>query len=440
MTRTLRGGALWLLLLAALPRPGVGQVLTLQTALDSALATHPTVRSAEARVAGADAMRTAARSAFLPSVAGTTGLTRFAEPMVVAPLHGFDPTHPPDFDRTLVQSQLGMEMTLFDGGGRRAAVRGAEAAEDGLGLSRDATVQDLLEAVTGAYTGLLAGRELRNAARRLVEALSSELDRAQQRLREGTAARVEVLRAEAALLDARAQLATADARVTLSERGLARMMGADPASLLERPLAGVAPRPDGASTDGPRPDPRLEAARRNVDVARARLSQERAGWLPTVKATAALQNFGSGLGEYVTEWQAGVRLTWPLFTGGARRASIQRAAAEMRVAEEGLRLAELAVAGGRDAADAALAEASSRAAALAASVDQWEEVTRIEALSLETGSGVQQDYLRAEAALYQARAGHARARYDEILARVGQARAQGRLDREWMNDALEMRR
>ncbi|MDP2955060.1 MAG: TolC family protein, partial [Longimicrobiales bacterium] len=198
--------------LSALPHPALGQALTLRTAADSALATHPSLLAAEARVEGADAVRSAARSAFLPAVAASSGLTRYAEPMVVAPLHGFDPRNPPAFDRTLLQSQLGMEYTLFDGGARSAQVRGAEAFEDGLGLRRDATAQDLLEAVTTAYTGVLAARAMLGAAEHQVQALSSELDRSQQRLREGTAARVEVLRAEAALMDARAQLATAEAR------------------------------------------------------------------------------------------------------------------------------------------------------------------------------------------------------------------------------------
>jgi outer membrane protein TolC len=224
-------------------------------------------------------------------------------------------------------------------------------------------------------------------------------------------------------------------------------MGAEPAMVAGRELADVAPRepagvPDGEraqAADSPVTDPRVEAARRGVQAARARVSQERAGRLPTLKGSAGLLNFGSGAGEYVTEWQAGLRVSWPLFTGGARSAAIARAEADLRVAEEELRQVELGVAASLDGADAALAEATARARALQASVAQWEEVARIETLSLETGAGVQQDFLRAEAALFQARAGYARARYDEILAFVGRARAQGTLDRGWMDARLETR-
>lgn len=426
--------------------PAHAQVLTLGEAVDAALASHPSVLAARARVDGADAVRQAARAAFLPTVVGTSGLVRHAEPMVVAPLHGFDPMNPPSFDRTLIQSQLAMEVTLFDAGARRAQVRAAESAESAFGHQRDATDQALLEAVAAAYTGVLAAREMRGAALRQLQALAAEEDRAGQRFREGTAARVELLRAAAALQEARAQLATADAGVGVAERGLARLMGLAPASLAERELADVRPAAGAARASATTAagassmEPRVEAARRAVDAARARLGQERAGRLPSLKGSAGLLNFGSGAGEYVTEWQAGVRISWPLFTGGARTAAIRRAEAEVRVAEEEVRQMELTTDASLDAAEAALAEARARAEALAAAVAQWEEVARIEALSLEAGSGLQSDYLRAEASLFQARAGHARARYDEILALAGRARAQGSLDREWMDQALEARR
>jgi outer membrane protein TolC len=425
------------LVLGALPHGAAGQTLTLQAAADSALASHPSVGAARARVDAADAGRSAARAALLPSLAVNGSLARFQEPMVVAPLHGFDPADPPTFDRTLIQGQLGLDYTLWDGGARGARIRGAEAAEGAESARMEATSMELLDAVVAAYTGVLGARELQAAAARQVDALEAEHDRAEQRLREGTAARIEVMRAEAALLDARAQGATADARTGLAERTLARLMGVAPETVSGATLADVAPRAQADTASAT--DPRIAAARRAADAAQARLDVERAGRLPRLSAGAGLQNYGSGAGDYVTEWQAGVKVSWPLFTGGARSAAIRSAEADLRAAREELRRTELSVAGALDAADAQLAESSARARALEASVAQWEEVARIEALSLETGAGVQQDYLRAEASVFQARAGRARARYDEILALVGRARAQGRLDRTWIDDALEIR-
>lgn len=118
----------------------------------------------------------------------------------------------------------------------------------------------------------------------------------------------------------------------------------------------------------------------------------------------------------------------------------ERAGADLRAARSDLAMAELRVANAVDPAETAVLEADARAEALALSVTQWEEVARIEALALDVGSGVQSDRLRAEAGLFQARAGHTRAIHDAALARLRLARAQGILDRAWIDEALENRR
>ncbi len=425
-------------LLVALPFPARSQSLTLSEALDSALATHPSVVGARARVDGAQAALAAARAQRIPTLAGTAGLTRFEEPMVVAPLHGFDPTNPPAFNRTLIQGQLGLQYTVFDGGARGARIRGAGAVEQEAVASREDARMGVLESVTEAYLTTLAAQDVLDAATRQVTALQAEHDRARKNLEQGTAAQVEVLRANAALMDARAQAATAEAGAHLARNQLARLMGVDPVWIQDRPLTDIgvlrAPEPSAGSES-----PAVERARQAVEAAQARVDQESAGRLPSFHASAALVDYAAAAGTPVTEWQAGVKISWPIFTGGARSAAIRQAKANVRSARASLRLAELQDQQALDAADAAVVEADARAEALEASVRQWQEVARIEGLSLVEGSGVQSDLLRAQAGLFQARAGYARARYDAVLARVRLARAQGSLDRKWMNEALEIR-
>jgi outer membrane protein TolC len=90
-----------------------------------------------------------------------------------------------------------------------------------------------------------------------------------------------------------------------------------------------------------------------------------------------------------------------------------------------------------DQAATAISTADARAAALAAAVAQWEEVARIEGLALEAGAGEQRDLLRAEAGVFQARAGYALALQEAIAARLSLARARGVLDREWIDEWTE---
>lgn len=235
--------------------------------------------------------------------------------------------------------------------------------------------------------------------------------------------------------------------MSLAERDLARVMGVEAGAIRGRDLADttvpVVPdaTPDPANPTAPPAtmpsSPLVQRARQRVTGAEAQLAAERAGRLPRLDAGAALLDFGTPTGEHALEWQAGVQLSWPLFTGGARSASVRRAEAALREARAELRLVELEVEGAVDAAATAVTEAEARTEALEASVTQWAEVARIEALALEAGSGVQSDLLRAQAGLFEARGGLARARSDAAVARVRLARTRGTLDTTWIDETLE---
>lgn len=439
MKRALRLTAARALLLAALPLPAAAQALTLAAAADSALAAHPSLGSAHARREAALHARDIARAARLPSASVGATVTRFEEPMVVAPLHSFDPRHPPSFDDALVQGQIVVDYTLFDSGVRASRTDGADARAEAAVFGLAAAKMDVIAEVARHYLAVLSARAVQAAALAQLHAMEEEYARAQERLDAGTAPELEVLRALASLQDARVEETAALRRARLAGRALARTMGGTPGVLEGVSLADVVPRP-GVPIDGTRTNPVVEAARRAIRGAEAQLREERAGRMPRLDLRAALQDFGTVSGGHVTEWQTGIRLSWPVFTGGIRGASIRRADAELRVAESEMATILLAVDGETDAAESRVLEADERAVALESSIAQWEEVARIEALALEAGAGVQSDLLRAQAGLFRARAGHAQASYDAVLARIDLARAQGVLSREWLNRSLQMRR
>jgi outer membrane protein TolC len=338
-----------------------------------------------------------------------------------------------------VQGQLAVVYTLFDGGERTSRIRWADETMEATRFGRSSAQMAVIEETATAYVGVLAARAVLDAANAQVDALQEETDRAQRRFDAGTSAELEVLRARATLQEARAQLASADARRGLAVRGLARLMGLEGAGVAAEALIDVAARASMGRAD-PARSPMVQQAERAAAAASARVAQERAGRLPTVQAGAGLLDFGTLDGGHIAEWQAGVQVSWPLFTGGARSASVRRAESELAAARSDADAARLQVAQAVDAAETGVVEADAQAEALELAVAQWEEVTRIEALALEAGSGVQGDLLRAEAGLFQARAGHARARYDSVLSRVRLARAEGTLDRSWMDEALEASR
>lgn len=438
--------------------------LTLEAAARGALETHPLTGAGRAGVDAARARARTARSDRLPSLALSGSLTRFEEPMVVAPLHGFDPTVPPAFDRTLIQDRLTLDYTLFDGGARSARVRRADA---GLGAARAALrirEMELLADVVAAYVEVETLRVVAASHRERMAALQAEAERVERFLEEGTAPRVELLRARAALSDALAEARSAEARLAMAERELERVAGLphgeaselllpplrleeearlpvdDPSARDGEPAVAGEPLAPGWPAPADAPNPALEEARHRVDAAEAAADEAGARYWPDVEAGAGLQQYGSSDGDFATEWQAGIRVSYPLFTGGARDAEVERTRAELRMANEELRLRRYGVEEAGEAARTAWVEATARARALAESVEQHEEVARIEALALAEGAGVQSDFLRAEAALLRARAGLAEARGGAVLAAVQWARARGVLTLEWLLQHVEAER
>jgi multidrug efflux system outer membrane protein len=409
--------------------------LTIGEVLDSALRTHPALAAAQARVTAAEGGAAAARGARLPGVALVGALTLHQEPMVVAPLHSLNLGNPPAFDRTLVQSHLGVRHTLYDAGAGGSRVRAADATEEVTRSLRTSTEMRLLEETSIAYLSLATARTLLAAARAQVAALSEERARAERHVDAGSAARVELLTAEATLQEARAEESAAAARVGLAERLLARLMGVEPQTLTRLEIAPVVMRAP-PLPDVPASSPVIRQAEQALTVAEARLSEERATRLPTVAASAGLLDFGAWERRHVLEWQAAIEVTWPLFAG-ARSAAVRRASSEAEAARADLDAARLQTAHELDEASTAIVTADARAAALSAAVVQWEEVARIEALALEAGAGEQRDLLRAEAGLFQARAGLAQATQDSLAARLRLARVEGVLSRAWMDEWME---
>jgi outer membrane protein TolC len=424
-------------------RPAARAPLTLAEVVTAALRTSPAVAEAEATAERAGAGVTQSRAALLPSLSADGSAVRFQLPMVVAPLHGLDLQHPPAFQRTLVQGALTLGWTLFDGGSNLAQLRRSRALGDAALADADAARSQLIVQAAESFLQLGSTREVLAAAGHQTASLAAEQDRAQRMLREGRAAPVAVLRAEAALDRARADSVAAAADVEVAERALARLMGVDTSAVQSRELATArladSTVPDRAAllAAARTNSPQLASSRRALAAARARRAQARGSWLPRIQVVGRFTEYGSGAGDYSGEWQAGVQLSYPLFTGGARIGAVDAANAETRAAAARLEGAEQQLEGSLDQALASLRSASQRVAALAASVAQWQEVVRIERLSLDAGSGTQTDYLSAEAELYAARAALTRARAARIDARVALAGVTGELSPRWIASNLE---
>ncbi len=421
------------MLLAVLQPSRDSARLTLDAAVRMALERAPVLTVARQARAGAAGARRQAASQWWPQVGADGTLTRFEEPMLVAPIHGFTPSLVPPFDRTLVQGNLTLGWTLFDGGTRGAHVSEAAALEDAARFRVDGTAQALMARVVRSFTVVIAAREAVLAQDRRREALEAEAARVGRFLNEGRAAPLERMRADAAVAGALADHAAALGRLEVAEAGLARLIGLSPDRTrgpMLVPVQGVEDAVfsrDSLLALARAASPVIQTATSQAAAARAAIRGAGGSRYPSLRAEGRLVTYGSSDGDYSTEWQTGLRVSWPVFTGGNRGAAIDRARAGAAEAEAELADLELSLANEIDRSLAGLTETERRIAALQSAVGQLSEAQRVEALALAQGAGTQTDFLRSEADLAGGRAALANARAERIATRVELARLVGSL-------------
>ncbi|UCD25018.1 MAG: TolC family protein, partial [Gemmatimonadota bacterium] len=408
---------------------------------------HPSLQLAEAGIDVAAATVGEAKSQWWPRIQLEASATRFQLPMLTSPIHEFTVEAIPPFDRTLYGGSAMVGFSVFDGGGRTARIGMANAEVRGASAQEESTRQALIASVTVSYLGVLSAQGVLQAHEDLLTALTAELDRVNRRMAEGTAARVELLRAEAALAAAEADRVAAAASLDVAERNLARLIGADAehtnADRLQTVRLSSTPaeeRERNAYQDlASETNPSLERARENVSAAVSGRKAAAAQWWPSIELMGGWIGYGYPDG-FSTEWQVGAKLKYPIFTGFARSSSVARATAQADAAREQLRVEQLAIQETVDAAVTVVNEVRARVLAMTRAVDHLTEVARIEQLALDAGAGTQTDYLRAEAELSQARAALVQTRHAEIAAHVELARVTGVLSQEWLDLAVEMNR
>lgn len=435
---------LLLLALPAAPAPAQ-EPLTLPAAVERALARFPAVEAARARRQQAEEALGEALAGRGPRARVTASATQYQEPMVITPIHGFGPGLFPEFDETLLQGQLALSYTLYDGGATGARVRAAGSQLAGAGAALGAAEQTLAERVASAYLAALGRARVLAAHDARLAALAAELDRSRLRLATGKAPRVELLRAEAALASASSQRVSFAAALDNAERDLARLLEAPLAETRVARLAPAAladpspPDREALAREGIGASPAVAQARLQLAAAEANVTLAESAVKPELRAVANLNDWGSSAGHAATEWNAGLQLTVPLFDGGATRRRIAGAEAGRRAAAEQVRLAETTVREDVDRAAAAAEEAEARVASLEKAVAGFAEVARVQKLLLDNGAGTQTDYLNAEADLLAARASLIEAEQLVVLARVRLARAAGQLTPAWLRANLEPR-
>lgn len=231
--------------------------------------------------------------------------------------------------RTLGSS---VSQALLDLGRLRAwdAERTLETAQD---LRVRAAEQALCARVATAYFGVLSAQAALATTRANEDAFASQVSQAQKRFEAGLSAQVDVEQARAYHALARgatlqAQQALADAR-----EAVAQLTGHPPGEL--KPLAAALPaqlpepaQPQDWVDQALRANPQLQAQARVVDASEQRIGAARAAHWPTLSAGLdSARSSGAGTSEHQRRGgtEFALRLTVPLFAGGATQSQLRQA-------------------------------------------------------------------------------------------------------------------
>jgi outer membrane protein TolC len=441
MRRSTKPSAFGLLLwLGAVPA-SAQDALTLEGAIQEALAHNASLRAVRTGAAEAAEHVSEARAGWLPRISFTESWQRGDQPVFVfssllasrtftSANFGIDALNHPD-PIGFFRSSIGAQQLIFDGGHQRSLIRGAQLRSEMTKLTVDEAAASLVSAATETYGRILIAEAGARAARAALESAQEDAVRAERRRDAGMATDADVLAltAQIAMLHQHEIDNQADADVARAE--LNRLTG----SPIVRTYQVSEPLPGTEFSEMNLSAALAEASAKRPEVKRAdaaiRLSEsERKGvhtaLMPQVAAQAAFDLSGTSFNSREPSWIVGGELRWNLSLGGAEVARSKAASqAEVRAAAEADDIranvhVEVVTAFRR------LEAARARQAVGLTAVNQARERQRIVRDRFDVGMAGVTDVLQASSALTDAEAQRVAAVVDAITSEALLRRAIGR--------------
>lgn len=403
--------------------------LPLWEAMERAAQSNPAIKSQQAEVSRQTLEQDIARSQHLPKVDLNAAYTRYAYPTFVTPIRQAGVF--PSMDNDIANLGLALTLPLYSGGklvaGEALAAHNREASVQAL----RAGGQDLLFNVAATYTKALHFRQLGKVLDARIKALQQEEKDIGLRIREGRAARLELIRLQTQLSQARYDKVS----VTQGEKDalslLASLLGeSGPAPILSE-LGATAPVLPVSAEEAmgralqQRPDIlRLDAMGR---AAQQKTAIARGDRLPQINLVAKAQESAGGDWKGYDDWQMGVQLSLPVFDGDIRKRRVEQAGLEQRQNALQQEDARNRLASEVEQAFGALTESRARLEAATQGESEASEALRIETLRYHSGENTITDLLGAESALWAATASRLQAGYDISVSQARLLRAIGEL-------------
>ncbi|HEX7810093.1 MAG TPA: TolC family protein [Thermoanaerobaculia bacterium] len=434
--------AIGALLLTIACWPARAQTLSLDDAVEQALARNPAIVAAEARTRVAHAREAEARASRFPRVEISESATRGNNPVFVfgslleqgefAPRH-FDPDflNAPDA-MTNYRAALTARVTIFDRFRTTTAVRQSRNGVDRTEIELVEVRQSLRAETVARFFGVALAEERLRLATEVARMAEADAKATRDRFDQGLLVESDALAADVHVADMKKRVIAAEGELAIAQAGLA--------TLLQRPLReplaidGTMPRLSVESLPLDDAIARAVANRAPVKLAasatsdaRLRLAVERASLLPRVDAFGTFGASGGTFGDRNSDHTAGVIVTLDVFDRGRpARVAAARAESDAIIASE--TIARDAVTMESIAAWHRVRVANEIASVAVAAVEHSQSAARIVRDRYEQGLTTITEHLRAQTALVSARFDLLAARYEIVVASAELLRATGDLN------------
>jgi outer membrane protein len=407
----------------------------LHEAWQAAMHQDLSLQAARDQVEAASNDLAAAKSARLPNVSASAGITRFNEaPAFDFSGAGVPATLPLFTDENMEMAGANVTLPLFAGGSINRGIDAASAALSAQTAQADATAQQVKLDVARHYINVLRARRALDVADSTVKSLSAHVADVEDMFESGAVARNDLLSAAVSLADSEQRRLQARNALDLANAAYNRALGRDlgaPVNLDEN-LPEVDSQLDLNSLEtltrtaaASRPElGQYEAA---ADALRSQSEATRGKTLPQLALTGgytSLQNDFLNRDDY---WMVGIGVEWNLFDGGQTRRKADAMAYRAQALERERANLESWIALEVRQAWLRLQETRERKQLAERAVEQAEENLRVVRDRYRNGEGTNTEVLDAEMLRALSHSNFDNAHYDARLALYELARGAGRL-------------
>lgn len=312
---------------------------------------------------------------------------------------------------------LTASLPIFTGGKLKGTIKQAKANYQYNQVGVQRTYNEMRSTVTDGYFTMLQADNMQKLSAESVARLEDHLKNVQAQYDVGVVAKVDVLRSQVELANAKQTLIQAENSYQVAEANMNKIVGLpmDTNLKLDNLLVYNAydKNMDDCLAYAAEHRPELMQAQYNVDAAKGALMVARSGHMPQVAASASQSWSDTNWpGDEKGNWGVGVNVSMNVFDTGVTLSKIHGAEADLKKAEETYRDTVNAVNLDVRSNYLGLREAEKRISTTKLAVEQADEDYRIAQLRYMSGVGTNTDVLDAQVALTQAKTNYTKALYD----------------------------